>query len=313
MGDANPRIVVTPPAFCRSAVLRQELSRGFSRVVFNERDRYLSEPELIAFLQQADAAIVGRDPVSERVVGALPELKMIAKYGVGLDNIDQEALGRHGVNLGWAAGVNRRSVAELALCFMIGLCHKVFAGGFALKGKVWQKDGGVQLTGKTVGIIGCGHVGGEVIRLLAPFGCRVLVRDILDKTDFCRRNRAETAGLDDLIAQSDIVSLHVPLTESTRGMIDENVLRRMKPSAFLINTSRGEVVGLAALKKALCEGFIAGAGLDVFPEEPPGDHELLNLPNLMVTPHIGGNTGEAVEAMGRAAIRHLEQFFRRAK
>ena len=309
MADPRPKIAVTPPALCKSETLRDELARSFPDSTFNEKDRYLSESELIAFLQDSEGAIVGRDPVTEKVVQALPHLKIIAKYGVGLDTIDQGALDRHKVKLGWTSGVNSLSVAELTLGFMIGLCHNTFAAGFALKQSDWQKDGGVQLTGRTVGIIGCGHVGSEVLRLLAPFKCRVLVRDIIDKTEFCHQHGASVASFDEVIEQADILTLHVPLTEKTRNLIDGNVIQNMKPAAFLINTSRGEVVDEAALKTGLMKGVIAGAALDVFSQEPAGDAELLALPNLMATPHIGGNTQEALEAMGRSAILHLKSFF----
>jgi phosphoglycerate dehydrogenase-like enzyme len=309
MSVSSIKIAVTPPAFCKSDLHREELSRLFPATQFNEKDRYLSEAELIEFLQDAEGAIIGRDPVNETVLKSLPGLKIIAKYGVGLDNIDQSAMARHQVKFGWTAGVNSLSVAELTLCFMIGLCHNTFSKGFALKQNQWQKDGGFQLTGKTVGVIGCGHVGSEVVRLLAPFKCRILVRDILDKKQFCQQHDAVTASLDAVIEQSDILTLHVPLTDATNNLIDSTVLRRMKPRAFLINTSRGEVVDQPALKVALMKGTIFGAALDVFAQEPPSDSEFLFLPNLMVTPHLGGNTLEAVASMGRSAIEHLKQFF----
>lgn len=307
--DSNPRIVVTPPPFCKSSALRSELSRVSRNAVFSDKDRYLTEAELIGFFADADAAIVGRDPINENVLAALPRLKIVAKYGVGLDNIDEKALARRGVKLGWTAGVNRRSVAELALCFMLGLCHGAFSGAFALKQNRWLKNGGRQLTDKSVGIVGCGNVGKEVVRLLQPFGCRVLIRDILDMSGFCRGAGAVEAEFERLIRESDIVSLHVPLTETTRGMIDARVLGWMKPSAFLINTSRGEVVDQQALKNALLGGRIAGAALDVFAQEPPDDPELLACPNLFGTPHIGGNAAEAIEAMGQSAIDHLADYF----
>jgi len=307
--DPRPKIAVTPPAFCRSEFLRDELSRWFPQTSFNDKDHYFSESELIDFLQDADGAIVGRDPVTESVLQALPKLKIIAKYGVGLDTIDREALDRHNVKFCWTAGVNSLSVAELTLGFMIGLCHNAFSRGFALKRNLWQKDGGFQLTGKTVGVIGCGHVGSEVVRLLAPFKCRILVRDIVDKTGFCRKHGAQVAGLDTVIEQSDLLTLHVPLTDRTHNLIDEKALTRMKPTAFLINTSRGEVVDEPALKVSLMNEAIAGAALDVFSQEPPKDSEFLALPNLIVTPHIGGNTLEAVTAMGKAPIAHLKEFF----
>jgi D-3-phosphoglycerate dehydrogenase len=196
---------------------------------------------------------------------------------------------------------------------MLGLCRNVFGSGFKLKSSEWNKDGGHQLSGKTVGIIGCGHIGSDVVQLLSPFGCTVLARDIVDKSDFCQEQGAVAASLDDVIVKSDIISLHVPLTELTRKMVNENFLQRMKSTAFLVNTCRGEVVDQKALKVALSQKIIAGAALDVFVEEPPTDADFLSLPNLMVTPHIGGNAREAIETMGQSAIDHLVTFFENQK
>jgi D-3-phosphoglycerate dehydrogenase len=269
----------------------------------------LTEDELIRFAGDADALLIGRDGVTDKVLSALPQLKIIAKYGVGLDTIDQDALKRHSVELGWTAGVNRRSVAELTLSFMLGLCHNVFKGGWCLKRGQWVKDGGHMLEGKTVGIVGCGNIGQEVIRLLQPFGCTLWVRDILDMSEFCKETGAVEKSLEEMLAEADIVSMHVPLTEDTRQMINAASLAGMQSSAFLINTSRGDVVDQAALKEALFKETIAGAALDVFAQEPPEDMELLACPQLMVTPHIGGNAVEAVEAMARAAFQHLKEYF----
>jgi len=300
---------VTAPAFCRSEILCDELRRIFPELKFNQQGHYLSPSDLIDFLQDAEGAVIGRDLIDESLLDHLPQLKVIAKYGVGLDNIDQSALKKRGIAFGWTAGVNKRSVAELTLEFMIGLCHNTFINGFALKQGQWDKEGGRQLTGATVGIIGCGHVGKEVIRLLAPFKCRVLVHDIIDQAEFCASVGATEVSLQDVVEQAELLSLHVPLTELTEGMIDSKVFQQMQKTAYLINTSRGRVVRQDDLHAALRDGIIAGAALDVFSEEPPKGRDFLALPNLMVTPHIGGNTQEAVLAMGRSAIHHLTKFY----
>ena len=309
MGTPSPKVAVTPPALCRVPALRAELSRLFPEVLFNDSPDYFDEDGLIRFAGGAAALLVGRDPVTERVLQNLPDLKIVAKYGVGLDNVDQAALKKQGVVLGWEGGVNRRSVAELTLGFMLTLCHNVWVTGSRLSRGEWHKNGGVELRGKTIGIVGCGHVGKEVARLLAPFQCRVLVRDLLPMSDFCRETGVVEVDWDTVLAESDILSLHVPLDASTRGMLNGGSLGRMKPGSFLINTSRGGVVDEDALKAALRSGHLQGAALDVFTQEPPVDLDLLSHPNLIATPHIGGNAKEAVEAMARAAIAHLARFF----
>ncbi|MBT3515007.1 MAG: phosphoglycerate dehydrogenase [Nitrospina sp.] len=307
--DSSPKVVVTSTSFGKSPFLRERLLKAFPNSIFNEKGLRLSGKKLVEFLSDTDAAIVGIEPIDDSVLNYTPQLKIISKYGVGLDNIDQESLKSRGVFLGWTGGTNKRSVSELALCFMLGLCRNVFSSSFKLKQSEWEKEGGHQLSGKTVGIIGCGQIGSDMVRLLSPFGCNLLVRDILDKSDFCREHRASIVSQEEVIEKSDIISLHVPLTELTRYMVNQSFLQRMKSTAFLVNTCRGEVVNQEALKLALIKNAIGGAALDVFIEEPPTDVEFLSLPNLMVTPHIGGNAREAVEAMGQSAIDHLISFF----
>jgi len=234
---------------------------------------------------------------------------MISKYGVGLDNLDIASIKEKGVEFAVTAGTNKRSVAELTLSFMLGLCHQTFIGAERIKRGEWIREGGHDLSGKTIGIIGCGNVGKEVVQLLKPFGCVILVCDIEDRSEFCRDQGVAQSSFELLIEKSDIVTLHVPLTDLTRDMIDEAILRKMPANAYLINTSRGQVVNTSALHEALVTGAISGAALDVFCSEPPDDMAFLQLPNLMVTPHIGGNSVEAVEAMGQAAIDNLAKFF----
>ena len=309
MDERTPRVAVTPPAFCKSPSLKTELLDHFPNAAFNEKDRYLAGPELVDFLADADAALIGRDSINTELIGSLPKLRMVAKYGVGLDNLDQEALSCAGIELRVAFGTNRRSVAELTLGFMIGLCHNMSSGSEELKRGVLHREGGQELTGKSLGIIGCGNVGQELVRLLQPFQCRIWVHDIADRSKFCRKFGAVETGFEEIIEEVDILTLHVPLTENTENLIDKSVLATMKPSAFLINTSRGRVVNQGDLHQALVSGEIAGAGLDVFWEEPPIETEFLQLPNLMVTPHIGGNARESIDAMGRAAIQNLVDYF----
>ena len=308
--DFSPKVVVTSRSFAKSSVLRKELLRVFPNSFFNDHRQKLPEKKMIGFIGDADAAIVGVETIDDSILEHTTKLKIISKYGVGLDNIDQQSLKNRDIFLGWTGGTNKRSVSELTLCFMLGLCRNIFNSGFKLKKTKWEKEGGHQLSGKTVGIIGCGHTGSDVVRLLAPFDCNLLVRDIVDKSNFCQEQGASQVSLEAITEQSNIISMHVPLTKQTHQMVNANFLQRMKSTSFLINTSRGEVVDQEALKKSLIQCDIGGAALDVFEEEPPTDEDFLSLPNLMVTPHIGGNAIEGVEAMGRAAIKHLVLFFK---
>lgn len=302
-------IAVTSPSFSQNADLREHLLTRFPQARFNETGRAFTPQELSHFLGQMEGAIIGLDHINETLISQLPQLKIISKFGVGLDNIDVSCLTRQKIHLGWTGGVNKRSVSELTLCFMLGLCRNVFETNQQLKQGKWNKSGGIQLSEKTVGIIGCGHIGSDVVRLLKPFQCPVLICDILDKREFCKEMGALQVSLDCLLDQAQIISLHLPLTPETQHFIQSERLSKMRADAILINTSRGPIVEQSALKNALKTKKIAKAALDVFEEEPPTDLEFLTLPNLVVTPHIGGNAKEAVEAMGVSAVQHLVDFF----
>lgn len=277
-------------------------------VSFNDEGRKLGEDDVIAFLSNCDAAIIGTEPLSERVIASLPSIKFYAKYGVGLDNVDLEALAKRGIPLGWTGGVNRRSVSELALCLMLMLCRNIQRISPALARGVWDKDGGRLLSGRSIGIVGCGFVGEDLLSLLAPMGGARLICDIVDKSEVGARFSCRQVPYKELLEEADIISFHVPLTTSTRHMLGEAETALLKPGTIVINTSRGPVFDQGALKKALQTGRIS-AGLDVFTDEPPSDLEFLGLPNLAATPHVGGNAAEAVLAMGLSAIGHLARHF----
>ena len=311
---ARPRVVkVASPSFSKEPVLRAELAAAFPAAVFNEAGQRFKGDELAAYLADADGVVIGLERVDDALLAACPRLRIVVKFGVGLDNVDVDACRTRGVAIGWTPGVNRRSVAELVLCFLLGLFRNVFPTSALLRQGRWQKNGGRQLTASTIGIVGLGNVGRDLVHLLKPFGCRIVANDIVDVSAFCAEHRVELVDKQTLYAASDAVTLHVPLTSSTRRLIDEAALRTFKPGAFLVNTSRGEVVDRQALKRALIGGQLAGAALDVFDVEPPTDRELLELLTFVGTPHIGGSAIEAVLAMGRGAIHHLEQFFQRPK
>jgi D-3-phosphoglycerate dehydrogenase len=300
------RIVVAARSFARNATLRQELLARYGDATFNESGRVLSGEPLIALLRGHERAIVGLEPIDEQVLHAVPELRVISKYGVGLDAIDLKAVARHQVKLAWTGGLNRRSVAELTLMFAVALLHRVAQSGHELRAGHWNPLVGRQLTGRTVGIVGCGHVGKELVGLLGPFGCRLLANDIRDYPEFYDANNVQPVSLLQLLHESEVVTLHVPLDATTRGMIGAREIAQMRTGAVLINAARGGLVDEVALREALVSGHLAGAAFDVFSQEPPVDHSLLELPVFLGTPHIGGSTEEAQLAMGRAAIEGLE-------
>lgn len=299
-------VAVTSRSFSSHPVLRAELLARYSNVKFNDAGLTLRGSELIDFCRGCVKVITALETIDEHILAALPELKVIGKYGVGTDMLDKRAMVKYGVELGWTGGVNKRSVSELALCFMISLLRFVDASNREIRSGAWKIRKGRYLSERTVGIVGCGHVGKDLACILSAFGCRLLAHDIEDYPDFYRSYNIEPVGLDELLQRSDVVTLHVPLTERSRNMITRQHLALMKEDAILINTARGGLVDEISLKDALANGRLAGAAFDVFAVEPPEDPELLNLTNFLSTPHIGGSAEEAILAMGRAAIDGLD-------
>jgi len=302
-------IVVANPTFAGDPLLRERLSAHFPRVEFNATGRILAGTELVELLRGATAAIIGLETVDAAVIAACPQLQMIAKFGVGLDNIDLAACAARGIAVRAAPGANALAVAELTLGFMIALARRIAIGAFDLKAGRWIRNGGTQLFGKTVGIIGLGNVGKQTARVLGAVGCTVLAHDLLDLRGYCSEHAIRFCSADEVLRESDFVTLHVPLTPATRSLIGRAELARMKPTAFLVNTSRGGIVDEDALADALERGALAGAASDVFAEEPTRNARLLACPAFIGTPHVGGNSREAIHAVGMAAIDNLVRHF----
>jgi len=300
------KVAVCAPHFNRLPAMKAELLARFPNASFTDHTHDLLGDELLDFLRGHDMAITAAEVLNDAVFAAVPELRVVSKIGVGLDSIDLSAMARHGVKLGWTAGVNKRSVAELTLAGMLASLRCVSQVGQDLRAGVWQRHMGHTLTGKTVGIVGCGQIGQDVVRLLQPFGCRVLVYDIRDYPEFYADHGILTVDLETLLRQSDVVSLHLPLNDRSRSMINGDALQMMKPSAVLINFARGGIVDEAALYTALTTGVISAAAFDVWAVEPHGNFDLMTLPNMIATPHMGASTHEALQDMLSAAIANLE-------
>ena len=300
-------VAVASHSFPKSQTLRQELLARYPGSTFNETGRPLGRDALIAFLRGHAKAITGLETLDEAVFDALPDLCIVSKYGVGLDMIDLDAARRHGVAIRWTPGVNRQAVAELTIGFMIALCRSIVPLALNVREGVWrQPGGGRQLSSAVIGVLGCGHVGQQVARLCRAFGATVLAHDVRAYDEFYREHGVQPVAFSALLEQADIVTVHVPLDASTRGLIGAHELTSMKRAAYLVNTARGGIVDESAVAAALVERRLAGAAFDVFTAEPPVNRELLRAPNFIGTPHIGAGTHEAALAMGRAAIAGLD-------
>ena len=300
------RVAVASRSFSRHPVLRAELLARYPDTTFNDAGLSLSGTALIDYLQGHDAAVIALEPMTAEVFTALPDLKVIAKYGVGFDKLNLAEMRARGIELGWSGGVNKRSVAELVIAFAINMLRGVPMANAEVRGGTWRQVIGPQVSDCTFGIIGCGHVGKDLGRILRHgFGCRVLAHDVLDFPAYYTETGVEPVPMQTLLQESDVVSLHVPYGTGTQNLIDAAALAQMKDTAVLINTARGGLVNETALKAALINKKLLAAAFDVFASEPPEDQELLDLPNFLATPHIGGSAAEAILNMGRAAIEGL--------
>lgn len=304
-------IVATSPSFSKNKILQKEIYKHFPNAKLNLEGKRFNKNELKEYLKNADGAIVGLEPMDAEILDACPNLKIISKYGVGLNNIDLKECKKRNIAIGWTGGVNRLSVAEMTLGYMLMLCRNLYITSNELKNGIWNKSGGFELSGKKVGIIGVGFIGKELIRILKPFKCEIFVNDIINQNKFYKQNDLKPVSKEQIYKTCDIITIHTPLDKSTKNMINSHSLSMMKKNAFVLNSSRGGIVNENDLKYALKNNIISGAAIDAYEVEPPTDNELLSLGNLICTPHIGGNSNEAIEAMGMSAIKHLVEFFNR--
>ena len=307
LADVRPRalcecvVVVTPRSFAMSAPdLRSRLEEEVGVV------RYCPGPLAAAALTEAvrdaDGLLCGLDQVNAEVFAGAPRLRVVARYGVGADRVDLEAAARHGVTVTITPGANANAVAELTVALLFALARPLLSGRDRVHGGEWPALSGVEVAGRTLGLIGLGRIGSLVAAKAASLGLRVVAYD----PNVHESGQATMVELGTLVAESDFVSLHAPLNEQTRGMVCRSLLERLKPGAALINTARGGLIDEAALLWALEEGPLRAAALDVLAEEPPPrDHPLLNRDDVLVTPHMGPHTAEATAAMGAMALDDL--------
>lgn len=300
------KVVITARSFGQvSSNPREILTRAGCEIISSSVDRPLSSDELSGLVSEADAIIVGNDRVSASVVDSAPRLKVISRYGAGVDNIDIQAATARGVVVTTTPGVNDEAVADLTVGLMIAAARHIPDTVNMVRQGKWSRIMGFSLAGKNVGVVGLGRVGKGVVRRLAGFGVTILAHDLVRDDCFAREYSVSYVPLDRLLECSDFVTLHTPLTPQTWHLIGGREFSLMKPTAFLINTSRGGVVDEEALYIALKERRIAGAALDVLSQEPPVDNPLITLDNVLVTSHIGGYTCESVDNMGILAATNV--------
>jgi D-3-phosphoglycerate dehydrogenase / 2-oxoglutarate reductase len=262
-------------------------------------------------LASADALIVrSATTVTAALIDAAPRLRVIARAGTGVDNVDLQAASARGIIVMNAPGANSISVAELTLALMLALSRGIPAGDAAMKRGAWEKKNlsGVELRGKILGLVGLGRIGQEVGTRARAFGMQLLAHDPFISAEIAESLGVELVALDDLCARADYISLHLPVTPETRHLFDATRLARCRPGVRLVNTARGELIDEAALAAALESGHVAGAALDVFDTEPPTDWRLPSMPQVVATPHIAASTVEAQEQVGRETALAVRDF-----
>ncbi|MBE0699457.1 MAG: phosphoglycerate dehydrogenase [Anaerolineaceae bacterium] len=297
-------VLVTPTSYAKSDPrLKTRLEGLVGKVIYNPTGKPLTSAEVAALLPQVDGYIAGLDGIDRSALATADRLKVIARYGVGVDCVDLSAAKEKGIIVTNTPGANSVSVAELAIALMLSLVRQIPEAVNATRQGKWPRLSGISLEGKTIGIIGLGAIGKLLAQRLAGFACRLLAYDPYPDLVFAADHQVALLPLEEILRQADLVSLNMPLLPETFHLVDESFLARMKKGAYLVNTARGEIIDEHALLAALQSGHLRGVALDAFSVEPPDPSDpLLALPQVITTPHLGAQTDGATNNMGWIAL-----------
>ena len=300
------KVLVTPRSFGKNnPELFDRLRDAGLEIVRNDTGGILSETAMKEEVAQCEGVILGVDPMNAAVLACAPKLRAIAKYGVGLDNIDLDVCRERGIRVSRTVGANSNAVADDAFALMLAVARKVAFVDRRCRARDWSKTSGIDIYGKTLGIIGLGAVGACVAKRARGFDMRVLAHDVVWDEARAKELGVERADVDSICREADVITLHAALTPENRHMINAARLAAMKPTAILVNTARGDLVDETALLAALRENRIYGAGLDVFVQEPPENPEWYGLDNLVMGAHGASSTSGATALMGHMAVDNL--------
>ncbi len=302
------KILITPKSFFRARDKADEIFSQFDLdIVENNTGKTLTKQQMIELCSDVDGVIVGLDPMDEEVLRNAKNLKAISKYGVGLDNINLKVAEELGIKVRKAEGTNTRSVAELTIGLFFALSRSIPKTVADVKDGRWDRTIGTEVGAKIVGIIGFGAIGREVARMASGLDMEIMAYDpYFSDAELTKAMNVKMTNIDEILEKADFITLHLPLNEETNKIINSKTLRKMKQTAYLVNTARGELVDEDALYNALKNGIIAGAAQDVFSQEPPDkQNKLVALDNFILTPHIGAYTKEATERMVITSAKNL--------
>lgn len=298
------KILVTPTSLQpgKGSAHLERLREFTDDLVFNELGRPLTEDELIPLLSDCDGYIAGVDQVTARVLEHCDKLKIIARYGAGVDRVDLKAAAEKGICVTNTPGANAEAVGELTFALLLAVARNVPSLNASTREGGWVRSTGLELYGKTIGILGLGAIGKVTARCAQGFGMKVLAYDPYINEEYCREHDIASVPFDELTEKADVLSLHLPAMPSTYHIISREVIENLKPGAIIINASRGGLIDEEATYDALKSGRLGGLGLDAFETEPPKDSPLFEFDRVVVTPHTGAHTKEATDNMARMAV-----------
>ncbi|MEJ2168334.1 MAG: phosphoglycerate dehydrogenase, partial [Desulfobacterales bacterium] len=305
------KILITPRSLTKEGDPALDLlTREGVELVFSAPGRMPLEDDLIRLLPGCAGWLAGVEPITAVVLEAAADLKVISRNGTGINNIDIQAAGRLNIKILRAEGANARGVAELTMGVILGLIRSIPFSDARMKCEMWDRRKGLELQGRTLGLIGCGKIGQLVCRLALAFGMDVLAYDAFPDRRFAPGAGFRFAALEEVLADRDIISFHCPEQADGRAILDRERLQRLKPGVFLVNTARASLIDETAILESLHEGRVAGLALDVYDREPPAASLLLKDDRVIATPHIGGFTAESVSRATLAAVENLLKFFK---
>ncbi len=297
-----PKVLIAPMTLTKvQGPYRQALLNAGFELVLSGVAHQMVEDELLAALDGIDAALAGSEPYTARVIAEHPQLRVIARVGVGYDAVDVAAATAHGIAVTTTPGTNHDSVAEHTFALLLGLSRDLVPQHLGVKSGGWPRRTTLPLRGAALGIAGLGRIGKAVALRGEAFGMKLLAYDPYPDHAFAAAHGIALMPFERLLAESDFLSLHLPVTAETHHLINRQTLKQMKPTAFLVNTARGALVSEADLLEALRAGRLAGAGLDVFEQEPPGKSPLFELDNVLLTPHGAGTDRKSRDDMALSA------------
>lgn len=298
------KILVTPTSLqpSKGSAALEKLQAFTNDLVFNELGRPLTSDELIELIGDCDGYIAGLDDVTAEVLAAAPNLKVVSRYGAGVDRVDLTAAKANNIMVTNTPGANAEAVGELAFGLILSCARKIPYLNSSTRAGGWERSKGMELYGKTLGVLGLGAIGKVVARCGQGFGMKVVAYDPYINLDYCAANNITSMSFDELVECSDVITLHLPLLESTHHIMSADALSRMREGTILVNASRGGLIDEDAAYEALKSGKLAGLGLDAFEVEPPSASPLFEFDNVVVTPHTGAHTKEAGDTMAEMAV-----------